>query len=150
MHKVLCENRKARHDYFIEDTMEAGIELIGCEVKSIRQGKCNLKESYVSVKNGEVYLIGCHISEYIQRGYIEVDPLRNRKLLLHKREIQKLEGLVSQKGMTLIVKSLYDTGKKIKAELCVARGKHNYDKRQSNAERDAKRKIEQAVKGGGY
>lgn len=150
MHKTLCENRKARHDYFIEDTMEAGIELIGCEVKSIRQGKCNLKESYVSVKNGEVYLIGCRISEYVQRGYVEVDPLRNRKLLLHKREIQKLEGLVSQKGMTLIVKSLYDTGKKIKAELCVARGKHSYDKRQANAERDAKRKIEQAVKGGSY
>lgn len=150
MHKTLCENRKARHDYFIEDTMEAGIELIGCEVKSIRQGKCNLKESYVSVKNGEVYLIGCHISEYTQRGYVEIDPLRNRKLLLHKREIHKLEGLVSQKGMTLIVKSLYDTGKKIKAELCVARGKHNYDKRHTNAERDAKRKIEQAVKGGSY
>lgn len=143
---VFCKNSKATHDYFVEDSIEAGIELCGCEVKSIRAGRCNLKGSYATVRNGEVYLLGCHISEYDNSGYATFEPDRERKLLLHKKEINKLAGVLSEKGITLFVRKLYSNGNKIKAELCVGRGKHHYDKRRSEAEKDAKRKIEQSMK----
>lgn len=141
--KVLASNRKARHDYFIEDTLEAGIVLTGTEVKSIRQGKLNLKDSYALVEGGEVYLLNMHISPYEQGNIYNTDPVRKRKLLLHKREITKLIGLIQQKGYSLIPLSVYLKKGKVKIELSVAIGKKNYDKRHEIAKKDAERRMKQ-------
>lgn len=144
--KVLAENRKARHDYFIEEAMEAGIELVGTEVKSIRAGKANLKDSYAEVKDGEVFVHNMHISPYEKGNIFNKDPLRVRRLLLHKKEIEKLAGFISQKGFTLVVLSLYLKDGRIKVQLAVARGKKDYDKRDTMMERDAKRDIDRQMK----
>ncbi|HCO18821.1 MULTISPECIES: SsrA-binding protein SmpB [Gudongella] len=141
--KVIATNRKARHEFFIEDTMEAGIVLTGTEVKSIRQGKVNIKESYASIDDGEVYVNGMHISPYEQGNIYNVDPLRKRKLLLHRREIRKLIGETKQKGFTLVPLSIYLKDGKVKLELALARGKKLYDKRDTIAKKDAERRIAQ-------
>lgn len=144
--KTLVENRKARHDYFIEEAMEAGIELVGTEVKSIRAGKANLKDSYADVMNGEVFIRNMHISPYEQGNIFNKDPLRNRKLLLHKEQINKLQAFTSQKGFTLVPLSLYLKNGRVKVNLAVVRGKKDYDKRDSMLERDAKREIDRQLK----
>jgi SsrA-binding protein len=144
--KVLAENRKARHDYFIEEAMEAGIELVGTEVKSIRAGKANLKDSYAEVSNGEVFVHNMHISPYEKGNIFNRDPLRVRKLLLHKQEIAKLAGYISQKGFTLVPLSLYLKDGRIKVQIAVARGKKDYDKRDTMLAKDAKRDIERQMK----
>lgn len=144
--KVIAQNKKARHDYFIEETYEAGIELFGTEVKSIRQGKINLKDSYASIDNGEVIVKGMHISPYEKGNIFNKDPLRHRKLLLHKKEINKLIGATQQKGYSLIPLKVYFKGSLVKVELALAKGKKLYDKRADMAERDAKRQIERRLK----
>lgn len=141
--KVVATNRKARHEFFIEDTIEAGIVLKGTEVKSIRQGKLNIKDSYATIDNGEVYLNSMHISPYEQGNIYNVDPLRKRKLLLNKREIRKLTQDITLKGYTLIPLSLYIKDGKVKVELATAKGKKLYDKRQDIAQRDAERRMKQ-------
>ncbi len=142
MEKIFAQNKKARHDYFIEKTYEAGVELKGTEVKSIRAGKVNLKESYVTIKNGEVFVVGMHVSPYREGNIFNVDPLRERKLLLNKREILRLNQEVQLKGMTLVPISLYEKNGRVKMELAVARGKKLYDKRESIKEKDIKRNLE--------
>ena len=144
--KNISENRKARHDYFIEDTYEAGLALVGTEVKSIRLGKVNIKDSYVKIKNGEAIVVGMHISPYEQGNIFNRDPFRERKLLLHKREIAKLKTLSEADGYSLIPLNLYLRDGLVKMELAVAKGKKLYDKRHDIAERDAKRQIEQRSK----
>ena len=144
--KLLLQNKKARHDYFIIETMEAGIELCGTEVKSLRAARANLKDSYVEIKDGEAFLLGMHISPYEQGNIFNRDPLRPRRLLLHKREINKLFGLIKQEGYTLVPLSLYFSGSHIKVELAVAKGKKLYDKRDTQAKQDAKRQMERALK----
>lgn len=141
--KVLASNRKARHDFFIEDTIEAGIVLTGTEVKSIRQGKLNLKDSYAVVDNGEIYLNNMHISPYEQGNIYNVDPVRKRKLLLHKREIRKLNQELTLKGLTLVPLSVYLKDGRVKVELATARGKKLYDKRDDIARKDAERRMKQ-------
>ncbi|MDO4743785.1 MAG: SsrA-binding protein SmpB [Clostridia bacterium] len=143
---TVAQNKKAYHDYFVDDTFEAGISLFGTEVKSVREGRVNLKDSYVSVKTGEAYLIGTHISPYEKGNIFNKDPLRERKLLLHRREINKLIGLTQQQGYTLIPLKMYFKGSYVKVLLGLCRGKKNYDKRDSIAERDAKRRIDRALK----
>lgn len=143
---VLAQNKKAYHDYFVDDTYEAGISLFGTEVKSVREGKINLKDSYVSVKTGEAMLLGMHISPYEKGNIFNRDPLRARKLLLHRREISKLVGLTGQEGYTLIPLKVYLKGSYVKVLLGVCRGKKNYDKRTAIAERDSKRQIDRALK----
>ncbi len=140
--KIVSVNRKARHDYFIEEIYEAGIALVGTEVKSIRQGKINIKDGYAQVENGEVFLYNVHISPYEQGNIFNRDPLRARKLLLHKNEIKKLIGYVQQKGYALIPLSFYLKNGLVKVELGVGIGKKKYDKRQVLAEKDAERRIE--------
>lgn len=142
----LAENRKARHDYFVEETIEAGIELVGTEVKSIRGGKCNLKECYADVQNGEIFILNMHISPYEQGNIFNVDPLRARKLLLHKEQIGRLAGLVSREGFTLVPLSLYLKNGRVKVALGICRGKKNYDKRDSMLEKAHKRDIEREMK----
>ncbi|MGO3752074.1 MAG: SsrA-binding protein SmpB [Peptoniphilaceae bacterium] len=142
----IATNRKARHEYFIEETMEAGIELKGTEVKSLRGGKANISDSYAEIEDGEIFLENMHISPYEQGNIYNVDPLRKRKLLLHKSEIRKLDKDITLKGYTLIPLKVYLTRGKVKVELALARGKKLYDKRQSLAKKDANRKIEQAMK----
>lgn len=144
--KTVAQNKKARHEYFIEETYEAGIELTGTEVKSIRQGKVNIRESFAYIRNSEVFVSGMHISPYEQGNIFNQDPLRDRKLLLHKYEINKLIGLTQQKGLTLIPTQLYFKKGRVKVELAVARGKKLFDKRRDIAERDAKREIDRRVK----
>jgi len=144
--KVIAQNKKARHDYFIEQTLEAGIVLSGTEVKSIRLGKVNLKDSYASVENGEVMISGMHISPYEQGNIFNKDPLRDRKLLLHKYEIRKLIGYIQRDGMTLVPIQLYFKKGKVKLEIGVAKGKKLHDKRDDIAERDAKREIDRRLK----
>ena len=139
---IIASNPKARHDYFIDDTIECGIELVGTEVKSVRLGKVNMKDSYALIKNGELFVLGMHISPYEQGNIFNKDPLRTRKLLAHKREIQKLSGMVKQKGVTLVPLSLYWVKNKIKLEIGIARGKKLYDKRQDIAKKDAERRIQ--------
>ncbi|MCY6356863.1 SsrA-binding protein SmpB [Clostridium sp. ZS2-4] len=143
---TLAQNRKARHDYFIEEVFEAGIALVGTEVKSIRAGKANLKDSYAQVKNGEVFVYNMHVSPYEQGNIFNKDPLRNRKLLLHKKEIDILLGYTGQKGYTLIPLSLYLKKGRVKVALGVAKGKQNYDKRHTIAEKAAKRDIDRQLK----
>ena len=145
--KVVANNKKARHDYFIEYTYETGIVLTGTEIKSIRQGKVNIKESYAKIENGEMILYGMHISPYEHGNRFNVDPLRPRKLLLHKREIQKLIGYTTLKGLTLVPLRMYINEKgRAKLELAVARGKKDYDKRNTIAKRDADRRMQQAMR----
>jgi len=141
--KTLASNRKARHDYFIEDTIEAGIVLKGTEVKSIRQGKLNLKDSYASIDNGEIYLNNMHISPYEQGNINNVDPVRKRKLLLHKREIRRLNQEIKLKGLTIVPLSVYLKDGKVKVQLAVAKGKKLYDKRDDIAKKDAERRMKQ-------
>ena len=144
--KTIAENRKARHEYFIEETYEAGIELFGTEVKSLRAGTVNLKDSYCDIDRGEIFALGVHISPYEQGNIFNKDPLRPKRLLLHKREIMKLTGLVSREGYTLIPLSLYFKGSYVKMALGLCRGKKLYDKREATAKRDAARIIERQMK----
>lgn len=144
--KTVCENRKARHDYFIHETYEAGIELFGTEVKSLRAGKANLKDSYAVVKKGEMYLENMHISPYEQGNIFNRDPLRPKRLLLHKSEILKLFGKTREKGYTLIPLRVYFKRGRAKVELALASGKHTYDKRRDLADKAAKRDMERALK----
>ncbi|QIB70180.1 SsrA-binding protein SmpB [Aminipila butyrica] len=145
--KIIANNKKARHDYFIEDVYEAGMVLTGTEIKSIRKGKINIKESYAKIENGELVIYGMHISPYEQGNRFNVDPLRPRKLLLHKQEIRKLIGLTTLKGLTLVPLNVYLNHRGMaKMELAVARGKKNYDKREDIAKKDADRRMQQAVR----
>lgn len=143
---TLATNRKARHEYFIEDSLEVGMVLKGTEVKSIRQGRVNIGESYAVVENGEIYIYNMHISPYEQGNIQNVDPLRKRKLLLHKRQILKLSQEVAQKGKTLIPLKLYLNRGRVKLELAVAKGKKLHDKRETIARKDAKRQAERELK----
>ena len=144
--KQLASNRKAYHDYFIEDKFEAGIELAGTEVKSIRKGNVNLKDSFCAVKDGEMFLYGMHVSPYEQGNIFNKDPRRTRKLLLHKREIMRLYGKIKQDGLALIPLSVYFKNAKVKVELGLARGKKLHDKRDAAAARDARREMDRALK----
>jgi len=144
--KVIAQNKKARHDYFIEQTIEAGIVLSGTEVKSVRLGKVNLKDSYAVVKDGEVFIYGMHISPYEQGNIFNKDPLRDRKLLLHRYEINKLIGYIQQKGMTLVPTQLYFLNGRVKLELGIGKGKKLYDKREDIAKKDAEREIDRRLK----
>lgn len=144
--KPLVQNRRARHDYFVEETYECGMELKGTEVKSIRQGRANLKESYARVRDGEVFVDGMHISPYEQGSIFNTDPPRPKRLLLHKSEIRKLQGQVSRQGYTLIPLQLYLKDGRVKLELGVCRGKQLHDKRDAIAEADAMRDIERAMR----
>jgi len=145
--KIIANNKKARHDYFIEEVYEAGMSLTGTEIKSIRQGRINLKESYAKVEGSELIIYGMHISPYEQGNRFNVDPLRARKLLLHKQEIRKLIGYTTLKGLTLIPLTVYINEKGLaKMEIAVARGKKNYDKRDDLMKKDADRKIQQEIK----
>jgi len=144
--KIVTTNRKARHDYHIVDTMEAGIVLKGTEVKSIRLGKVNLKDSYATIKNGELFLIGMHISPYDFGNIFNHDPERERKLLMHRREIRKLFGKVQIQGMTLVPLKLYFKKGKVKVQLALASGKKQFDRRHDIAKRDAEREMRRALK----
>ena len=144
--KIACENRKARHDYFIHEVVEAGLVLTGTEVKSLRAGKANLKDSYAQIQNGELYLQNMHISPYEQGNIFNHDPLRPRKLLLHKSEIIKLFSQTREKGYTLVPLKIYFVRGKAKLELALVSGKKNYDKRQDLADKAAKRDMERAMK----
>ena len=144
--KTLSENRKARHDYFVEEAMEAGIELVGTEVKSLRAGKANLKDSYAEIKDGEVFIRNMHVSHYEQGNIFNRDPMRKKKLLLHKAEIMKLFGQTREKGMTVIPLKVYFKQGRAKVEIALCVGKHTYDKRQVLAEKAAKRDVERALK----
>lgn len=144
--KPIAQNRKARHDYFIEDTLECGIALQGTEVKSLRKGQVNLKDCYAQVKGGEMFVFGMHISPYEQGNIYNHDPFRTRKLLAHKREILRLGAKVQQDGMSLVPLSLYFKDGRVKLELALAKGKKLYDKRHTTAERDAGREMERRMK----
>ena len=143
--KIIATNPVAKHNYEIIDTLEAGLVLSGTEIKSIRNGKVNLKDTYATIKNGEVYIIGMHISPYEHGNIFNKDPLRDRKLLLNKREINKLYGLIKQKSYSLIPISLYFKGSIVKLELGIGKGKKLYDKRQDIAKKDAQRRIRQQI-----
>ena len=144
--KTVADNRKARHEYFILESFEAGIELVGTEVKSIRNGSVNLKDSWCSIDNGEIFIKGMHISPYEKGNIFNRDPLRVRKLLMHKREINKLFGSVKQDGLTLIPLSLYFQDSRVKVQIGLCKGKKLYDKREDSAKRDAKREIDRNLK----
>lgn len=142
--KLIANNKKAYHDYFIEDTYEAGIELVGTEVKSMRAGRCNLKESYVRFDGGSLFVYGMHISPYEKGNIFNKDPLRVRRLLLHKVEIRKIISKASEKGYTIVPLKAYFKGSLVKIEIGLAKGKKLYDKRDSEAKKESKRKIERA------
>ena len=144
--KTIAQNKKAYHDYFVEETFEAGIELVGTEVKSLRQGRCNLKDAWCSVVNGEMLLNGCHISPYDFGNIFNKDPMRVRRLLMHKREILKLFARIKQDGYSLIPLSIYFRGPRVKLEIGLAKGKKLYDKRETAARKDAKREMDRAMK----
>ncbi|MBQ8548425.1 MAG: SsrA-binding protein SmpB [Lachnospiraceae bacterium] len=144
--KLIANNKKAYFDYFIEDKYEAGIELFGTEVKSLRMGKCSIKESFIRIERGEVYVYGMHISPYEKGNSFNKDPLRVRKLLLHKREIMKLSGEIAQKGYTLVPLSVYLKGSLVKVEVGLAKGKKLYDKRETLAKKDQRREAEKEFK----
>ncbi len=145
--KIVANNKKARHDYFIEEVYEAGIVLTGTEIKSVRGGKVSIKESYAKIENGEMIIYGMNISPYEHGNRFNTDPLRPRKLLLHKQEIRKLIGYTTLKGLTIVPLSMYINEEgRAKLEIAVARGKKNYDKRDDMAKKDAARKIDQAMK----
>ena len=144
--KPIAKNSKAFHDYFVEERFEAGVVLAGTEVKSIRQGGVNLKDSWCQVKDGELWLYGAHISPYEKGNIFNKDPRRTRKLLMHKREIMRLFGKIKQDGYSLIPLSVYFRGPRVKLEIGLAKGKKLYDKRESSARRDAKREMDRAMK----
>ena len=144
--KIACENRKARHDYFIHEAYEAGLELFGTEVKSLRAGKANLKDSYAEIKNGELFLQNMHISPYEQGNIFNHEPLRPKRLLMHKGEILKLFGKTREKGFTLIPLKVYFKRGRAKVELALASGKHTYDKREDLKRKDARREAERDFK----
>lgn len=144
--KLIANNKKAFHDYFIEDTYEAGISLAGTEVKSLRMGKCSVKESFIRVEKGEVYIYGMHISPYEKGNIFNKDPLRVRRLLLHKYEIMKLNGKIAEKGYTLVPLQVYFKGSLVKVEVGLARGKKLYDKRADIAKKDQRRELEKEFK----
>lgn len=144
--KLIANNKKAYHDYFIEDTWEAGIALHGTEVKSLRMGKCSIKESFVRMENGEVFIYGMNISPYEKGNIFNKDPLRARKLLLHGYEINKLTGKMAEKGLTIVPLKVYFKGSLVKLEIGLARGKKNYDKRQDIAKKDMRREAEREFK----
>ena len=145
--KIIAQNKKAYHDYFVDEKYEAGIALFGTEVKSLRAGAVNLKDSYCQIEGGELFAIGMHISPYEQGNIFNRDPLREKKLLMHKREIMKLHGLISRQGYTLVPLSLYFSGSHVKVEVGLCRGKKLYDKRDSDAKKQAERTIERYTKG---
>lgn len=144
--RLICQNRKAFHDYFIEERIEAGIVLLGTEVKSLREGKANLKDSYVLVKDNEAFLLHCHISPYSHGNIMNHEPLRTRKLLLHKKEITRLQGKTDQKGYSLIPLKMYFKNSHVKVEIGLAKGKRQYEKRESIKRREAEREIERALR----
>ena len=147
--KLIAENRRARHDYHLLDRLEAGIVLTGTEVKSLRDGRVTLQRAFADVRGGEVYLVGAHIAEYAQGNIANHDPDRERKLLLHKREVASLAGKVQERGFTIVPTRLYFKDGRVKVELALARGKETRDKRRDLAERDAQRQIERALKSRG-
>lgn len=144
--KLIANNKKAYHEYFIDETYEAGIALHGTEVKSMRMGKCSIKESFIRIENGEVFVYGMHVSPYEKGNIFNKDPVRPRRLLMHKREIRKLHALVKQDGYTLVPLSVYFKDSRVKVEVGLCKGKKNYDKRDAAAQRDAKRTIDRAMK----
>lgn len=144
--KLVANNKKAYHDYFIEDKYEAGISLAGTEVKSLRMGKCSIKESFIKIEHGEIFIYGMHISPYEKGNIFNKDPLRVRKLLLHKYEINKMEGKIAEKGFTLMPLRVYFKGSLVKVEIGVAKGKKLYDKRQDIAKKDQKREAQREFK----
>ena len=144
--KIIAQNKKAYHDYFVDERYEAGIALFGTEVKSLRKGAVNLKDCYCTIRDGEIFVLGMHISPYEHGNIFNREPLRERKLLMHRREIMKLHGLLTQKGLTLIPLSLYFSGPYVKVELGLCRGKKLYDKRASMAEAESDREIERRMK----
>ena len=144
--KLVAQNKKAFHDYSIEDTFEAGIQLLGTEVKSLRDGKANLKDSYVLIKDTEIYLFNCHISPYTHGNIMNHVPLRTRKLLMHRKEIERLKGKAQQKGYSLIPLKIYFKGPFVKVEVGLGKGKREYEKRETIKEREAKRDIERAMR----
>lgn len=150
MEKLITKNPVAYHNYSIDDTLEAGIVLSGTEIKSIRSGKVNLKDTYVNIKNGEAFVYGMHISPYEHGNIFNKDPLRTRKLLLNKREINKLLGYISQKGLSLVPTKLYFKGNFVKLEIGIGKGKKLYDKREDIAKKDAERKIQRTLKNAEY
>lgn len=145
--RIIAQNKKAYHDFFVEETYEAGIELAGTEVKSLRKGNANLKDSFCRIEGGELFAYGIHISPYEQGNIFNKDPMRIKRLLMHRREINKLFGLVSQKGYTLVPLSLYFSGSRVKVQIALCTGKKLYDKRESDAKRSAARDIDRAMKG---
>lgn len=144
--KLIANNKKAYHDYFIEDKFEAGVALCGTEVKSIRMGKCSIKESFIRIERGEVFVYGMHVSPYEKGNIFNKDPLRPKKLLLHRAEINKIEGKISEKGFTLVPLQVYLKGSLVKVEIGVAKGKKLYDKRQDIAKKDMRREAEREFK----
>ena len=145
--KMVANNKKAYHDYFIDDKFEAGIELFGTEVKSIRMGKCSIKEAFIKIESdGQVYVFGMHISPYEKGNIFNKDPLRVRKLLLHRQEIRKIQGHITQKGYTIVPLSVYFSGSLVKVEIGLAKGKKLYDKRQDIAKKDQRREAERKFK----
>ena len=144
--RTIAQNRQAWHEYFVDEKYEAGIALFGTEVKSVRGGAVNLKDAYCSIKNGELFVLGMHISPYEKGNIFNREPRRDRKLLMHKKEIMKLTGLVAQKGYTLVPLSLYFSGKNVKVEVGLCRGKKLYDKRDAAAEKQANREMDRRVR----
>ena len=144
--KLIANNKKAYHDYFIDDKYETGIELFGTEVQSIRMGKCSIKEAFVRIQNGEVYIYGMHVNPYEKGNIFNKDPLRPRKLLMHKAEINKLTGKIAEKGFTLVPLQVYLKGSLVKVEIGLARGKKLYDKREDIAKKDQRRELEREFK----
>lgn len=144
--RLIANNKKAYHDYFIEDTYEAGIALAGTEVKSLRMGKCSIKESFIQIDKGEVFIFGMHISPYEKGNIFNKDPLRERKLLMHRYEINKLKGKIQEKGYTLVPLQVYFKGSLVKVEIGLARGKKLYDKRADIAKKDQRRELEKDFK----
>jgi SsrA-binding protein len=148
--KVVCQNKKARHNYFLDEFLEAGLVLLGAEVKSLREGRASLADSYARVKGGEVFLFNMHITPYPYAHHLQLDPTRTRKLLLNKREIKRLIGKTEERGYSLIPTKVYFTKGRAKVEIALAKGKKKYDKRQSLKEKEMKREMEQARKRGEY
>ena len=143
--KQICTNKKARHDYFVVETLECGINLVGCEVKSLRRGEVNLTDSYCKINNGTLYLVGCHIKNYDKGSYSNVDSRRDRRLLAHKREIMRLLGKVKEKGYSIVPLSMYFKGSLVKVEIALVKGKQNFDKKQTIKENDINREAQRAV-----
>ena len=145
-YRLIAQNKKAFHDYFIEETFQAGLELFGTEVKSMRQGKCNLKESHIRVENGEAFIVNMHVSPYEHGNIFNKDPLRKRRLLLHKYQINKLNGSVTREGYTIVPVKIYFDGSLVKLDVAIAKGKKLYDKREALSKKDQRREAEKSFK----